>query len=250
MGWRIFIHALRQVFGNLEDALRVSAVLTLLQVLITLAATQMPVPDSAGPGIGPAVVSTLASLVNAFLGIWLVVGWHRYILLNEQPGLVPTMRRDRILGYFGKSMLTVLIAIVPFFVLVVVLNAAGLTFFRMRPNDGNLLSALPTLLVMLPFAVVFTRLATMLPGAALNAGVPLFTGWVATRGHTGAIFTVVFLSALGSLVLTRVSGYLFEDPLSLSAQLAMVPVKWVETMVSASILTTLYGYYVERRALL
>ena len=250
MGWRIFVHSLRLVFGNLEGALRVSAVLTLLQFVITLAATQMQVPDSAGPGIGPAVVSTLANLVNAFLGFWLVVGWHRYILLNERPGLVPTMRTDRILGYFGKAMLTVLIAITPFFVLVVALNAAGLTFFRMRSSDGNLLSALPTLLIMLPFAVVFTRLATVLPGAALKAGVPLFTGWTATRGHTRAIFIVVFLSTLGSLVLTLVSGYLFEDPLSLPAQLAMVPVKWVETMVSASILTTLYGHYVERRALL
>ncbi len=46
----------------------------------------------------------LVMVVQIILGLWIVVGWHRYVLLNEQPGIVPVPQPGRKLGCFGKSL--------------------------------------------------------------------------------------------------------------------------------------------------
>jgi hypothetical protein len=105
------------------------------------------------------------------------------------------------------------------------------------------------LLVHLPVATIAMRLGTALPGVALQAGVPVFSGWDATRGQSMTIVGVVLLSLVSAGGLQYLSVVAFADPASWPAVAASIIVQWVIMMVSVSILTTLYGHYVEKRPL-
>jgi hypothetical protein len=254
MSLRIFLHSLRQVFGNLGGALQVSGVLMLAHfaVLMTIGRPMAADEDSMRQmmmqGQMPWGRIALAALVSTFLWLWIVVGWHRYILLNERPRLVPALRFDRMLGYFGKSILIALI-LLP---LALVLGFVGGGIASgMVHGGGNVIPALVVmaLVVYVPLATIGMRLGTMLPGAALEAGVPVFSGWDATRGATLTVLGVVVLSVLFAAVLDFFGTRIFLNPMSAPALLYELAKQWIIAMVGASILTTLYGHYIEKRPL-
>ncbi len=89
----------------------------------------------------------------------------------------------------------------------------------------------------------------MLPGAALEPGVPVFSGWEATRGATVTILGVVALSVLFAVILEFIGAQLFTNPTSIPALVYDLVKQWIVAMVGVSILTTLYGHYVEQRPL-
>ncbi|MDP3197438.1 hypothetical protein [Tabrizicola sp.] len=254
MSLRIFLHSIRQVFGNLSGALQVSGVLMLVQFAVLLTLGRSMPTDEAGmrqmmmQGDMPWGRIVLGALVSTVLWLWIVVGWHRYILLGERPKLVPAFRFDRMLGYFGKSLLIGLI-ILPLALILGFIGggiASGLVH-----GGGNVIPALVVmgLFVYVPLAVVGMRLGTMLPGAALEPGVPVFSGWEATRGVTLTILGVVVLSVGFALVLEFIGMRVFGDPMSIPSLIYELVKQWVIALVGASILTTLYGHYVEKRPL-
>jgi hypothetical protein len=254
MAWSIFVHSLRQVFGNIGGALQVSAVLMLAQtgilmtfgkVLLMDRYTQRAMMQS---GDFPWGQFLLALVLVTVLSLWIAVGWHRYILLNERPTLVPALKMDRILGYFGKSFLIGLILVIPAIILGFV---AGMIATPLIKGGGGLIGLIIVmgLIVYLPIVTVGTRLATMLPGAALEPGVSVFSGWEATRGATATVLGVVILSLICFGGLEYLSVKIFPDPTTLPATIVNIVLQWVATMVGVSILTTLYGHYVEKRPL-
>lgn len=254
VSWRIFLHSVRQVFGNLGGALRVSAVLMLAQVLVGHFLGAEPMTDRLAleeairTGQLPVARLLLAMVLQLVLWLWLVVGWHRYVLLNEQPGVVPVLRPDRMLGYFGFSFLIGLMLIPVALGLGLVMSLVLGTFFGGAAGNMPLLLTATVLVVYLPTAVIAMRLSVTLPGAALEGGVPLMTGWNATQGQTGTIAGLVLICIaiviglewviLQALPMTGPAGFV-----------VMVVLQWAYLMVGASILTTLYGHFVERRAL-
>ncbi len=254
MSLRIFLHSFRQVFGNLPGALKVSGVLMLVQFVVLLTLGRSMPTDEAGmrqlmmEGRMPWGRMLFVGLVSTILWLWIVVGWHRYILRNEQPRLVPAFRLDRMLGYFGKSFLIGLI-LLPLALLLGFVG--GGIASGMAHDGGNVIPALAVmgLVVYIPLAVVGMRLGTMLPGAALEPGVPVFSGWDATRGATLTILGVVALSVGFALVLEFVGMRIFGDPVSVPALIYELVKQWVIALVGASILTTLYGHYIEKRPL-
>jgi hypothetical protein len=255
MSWQIFVHSVRQVFGNLEGALRVSAVLTVLQILVTLTigrpllldqtALQAQMQD--GSFNWPMYLMTMVLLL--LLGLWIAVGWHRYVLTNEVPGLVPRLHLDRVMGYFGKTILIGLL------LLPVALFFGFLVGFAIAPIFREQIQAQPLLfggaiglLIYLPVGTIAMRLSAALPGVALEPGVSVFTGWRATEGQTLTILGVVLLSIIAALVLGLPNIFLFA-PGSLPSMIWHFLSQWVLVMVGVSILTTLYGHYVEKRPL-
>lgn len=254
MSLRIFLHSLRQVFGNLGGALQVSGVLILIQFAVLLTIGRPLLADEATmrqmmmQGQMPIGRILIVALIGVVLWLWIVVGWHRYILLNEKPRILPAFRFDRILGYFGKSILIALI-LLPLALLLGFVGggiAAGMVQGR-----GDFVPALIVLglVIYVPLAIVGMRLATMLPGAALEPGVPVFSGWEATRGATLTIIGVVVLSFIFTLALDFVGDRLFQDPMATPAVVYELVKQWIVAMVGASILTTLYGHYIEKRPL-
>lgn len=255
MSWQIFVHSVRQVFGNMEGALRVSAVLTIVQIIITLTLGRAMLMDPTalqtqmvdGRFSWPSYMTTMIILL--LLGLWIAVGWHRYVLTSEQPAFVPRLHLDRVMGYFGKSILIGLL------VLPVALVFGMIVGFALGPLFQGQIMAQPviagqifTLLVYVPVGTVAMRLSAALPGVALEPGVSVFAGWRATAGHTGTILGVVVISVVGWLLLTLPALTLFA-PFSLPAMIWQFGTQWVQVMVGVSILTTLYGHYVEGRPL-
>lgn len=254
-GWQIFLHSVRQVTGNLEGALRVSALPYAIQVIVGLllagAAGQMagmggPGPSGAmmgGFGIG-ALVALIVSLATA---LWIAVAWHRFVLLNEQPqGFVPVWRGDRIAEYFLRSLGYGLILTVAAMVLAMI---AGMLFSPLlRSGSYVLFLILSALVVQIPLMIFAFRLSAALPGAALDSGHDFMAGWQATQGQTADIAVLAAIAVVAHLVLALL-GLLVFSHLWVLAVLWQIVAGWLVTMVAISILTTLYGHYIERRPL-
>ncbi|MES2433107.1 MAG: hypothetical protein V4586_04705 [Pseudomonadota bacterium] len=255
--WQIFTHSVRQVFGNMEAAVRVSGVLYLAQVLVQFAILgsllslseaerQAMIESGRFPWSGM-LIFLLVAVVGS---LWIAVGWHRYVLTEERPGIVPPFHGDRILGYFGKGLLIGLILAIPAVIAGAIAGGVAAAFIHPSSGGGvNIVAiTLATYLVLLPIGALLMRLSTMLPGAALRAGVPILSGWEATKGETGTFFALVVIWAVIAGLIQVIGAYAFGS-LSILALVWQVVSEWVILMVGISILTTLYGHYIEKRPL-
>src|SRR5690606_37356363 len=109
MGVKIFVHAVRLVFNNLGDAVRISAVLYLVPVVLAGLMLGDADPASPSPTWPVGLLLAIAAIAGAF---WVAVAWHRFILLDERTaGLLPAFNGSRVLSYFGYSLLLALIGI-------------------------------------------------------------------------------------------------------------------------------------------
>lgn len=250
-GWRIFVHSVRQVFGNLSAALRISGVLFIAMIAIGLALGSGPMvgSDPSGmPDAGAAAGGFLAALCALVLSLWIAVAWHRYVLRLEGVGqVVPPFRGQAILRYLGYSLLVALM-LFPLAILAVLIvgGLVGGIMFAPDAPDGGLGSVLVVgLLVYIPILMLFYRLSPLLPAAAVGEPLTLRAAWAATRGASGAMLVLAALSAAGGIAVGILSAGL-PGVLGLVIGIAG---QWVLTMIGVSILTTIYGHYVEKRQL-
>lgn len=252
-GWQIFLHSLRQVTGNFEAALRVSGVLYLAQFAVALlllgGAALLPGGTEAamqgGPGAGAFIAALLTVFVAVMAGLWTAVGWHRYVLLSETSGFLPVFRSDRMWAYFLRSL---------GYGLIIVLCGAiwgaivGFLIGSVFMGSVALMMVLMTILIQLPLVALAFRLTTALPAAALGATTDFWAGWKATEGQTGDFVVLALIAVGATLVLNLIGLYVFSGIMILSL-LWTVILGWLQMMVGISILTTLYGHYIEKRPL-
>ena len=138
MALHIIRHALRMIFGNFGQALRVSIgpFLILLVCAYPITTIQIGeifltfVPDPFATDIGgraspvnPVVFLYLVFLIFVALFVfgWVAVAWHRFILLEEYHGLLPAAAGRPIWPYVWRSLgygLLVLLAGIPLLFLV------------------------------------------------------------------------------------------------------------------------------------
>lgn len=247
LGWQMFVHSVRLVFANLGAAFRVSLALYAISVAIQygIQGTLTKSISAGGFDATEMIKATGAlklfvmSLLSVLISIWIAIGWHRYVLLQETPvGWLPVWPGIRILGYFWRTILI-------FLLIVAVSLVVGFVV-------GLLAAAIPAFQVFLPFvfigigAIGFFRLSPVLPATALGNRMTLRDAWTATSGHNGSILLLALLAVVASVFLqlpTIVSG----DPFSLISQIYTVVVGWFATIISVSLLTTIYGHFVEGR---
>lgn len=228
-------------------ALRISLLLYLVQVAASLAFSfsgGAGPEGSAGAVLAPAfrLGDLLGILVALVAYLWIAVAWHRYVLrVQASPGLVPLFDGERMLAYLGTLVLVALIFS---------LGAAAVLLL-----SAPILSALPASLAgLLPLVALFAlsgpalRLSAALAGVAIEPGHGLAEGWAATRGHTGTLYAVGLLWAGVALAIRGVAILVLPDQMLLQI-LWSLPLGWIEMMVGISLLTTLYGHYVEGRPL-
>lgn len=253
-GINIFGHSIRQVFGNFGEAVRISAILYVIQFGFTLwLGSKMPVTgfadlNAAASANFPWIPFLVTYLVLIVTGLWIAVAWHRFVLLNEAPAsLLPTFRGDRMLAYFGYSILIAIIMIPVAFVLsfVVALVVAPLLMSGGPSQFGLIVVGL---FVYVPLIVVVYRLSVVLPGAALEESLSIGGAWERTRGTTGTIVVLAIISAVGYFIISLPVLFWF-DAGSVPAAIWTFGSQWLIVMVGVSILTTLYGHYVEGRPL-
>lgn len=240
-GWQIFIHSVRQVFGNLEAALRVSGLLYLLQAALAVMFDLSILQDEAA--MRAAILAgtfnwaevLLVLLVSVITSLWIAVGWHRYVLLVEQSGLLPPFRAELMVRYFGKSLLVGLIVLV-------IASVIGVV-------AGMLLPPLAPMVTMLGALMIGNRLSVILPGSAVEKPTSLPEGWAATMGDSGT-FLALSIIMLALFTLIQLPALYIFNSIPLLAFVWNLGTGWLFLMISISILTTLYGHYIEKRSLL
>ena len=249
LGWQIFTHALRMVFGNFKQVLQITIGPALIATIVVVAAvlfigipeetlateSEQAIPDGFG------LLFFVIFVVVFAVVFWIAVSWHRYVLLEEYPsGFLPVFRTDRILAYFGRGILLALIMLVFFvpimFVVVGLLGAVPA------------LGAIVGIIVYAFVVVAVMRLSITLPATAIGQPVGFGEAWEATKGYGGAILILLAVSFVFQ-VLVQLAIALFSFIPLLGALVSIFFAMLIIPMINLSILTTMYGVFIEKRQL-
>jgi hypothetical protein len=257
-GWQIFWQSVLRVFNNLGVALRISVVPYIIIVAVS-AVLLFPVlgvimdPEAMTATIRSGTFPWISFLIVALVGLigtlWIAVAWHRYILLDEVPTIIPAFHAGRIGAYFLRGLLIGLILVVIGFVLGLV--ASLIASPLMHPGVSLVMilvgSLIFALIVFVPLVIIGMRLSTSLPAAALGTPKGIGDAWRSTAGQLGPFVVLAIILAVASFLSNYVSNFLLGNSVLLLAW--SIVVGWISSMVGVSILTTLYGHYVEGRPL-
>ena len=251
LGWKIFIHAASMIFRNISMALRIFSVPLIAMVAVLLVSTVFV------QSLGQFSMIFVVLIAAIVLMIWGVVAWHRYILLEERPaGLIPAFNFRLIAGYFWRGVLLGFVAI-PFLMVLafagsIILGAGGL---EADTSVANLTSSTSSILVFQVFTwaitlillVVLMRLSLILPAYALDRTIGLAESWEETQGATFSIFVLV--------TCLSILQWLFDYSYQIIADQQLIGALWqlatslFLALLNVSILTTLYGVFIEKREL-
>jgi hypothetical protein len=251
-------HALRSTWKNLPFAIHVSwpwmAILLPFQIAAALyvrdnfAGFDPEKPD-------PAMAAGLASveiplLLLQFLATSsIAVSWHRYILTDAVPHGWQRLAVDgKVLRYMGNVVLLSLI-------LVGILFVPALSIGVLNALIGGAAVGLFIPLA-LAAAVIYTRFSVKFPAVALERKDFGFAdAWRVTANNSLPILGLFFLMVLCALVvafaiivITSPLSWLQSDVALAAALAVQLAVGWVMTIFTVTILTSLYGYFVENRS--
>lgn len=254
LGLRIFLHALRMVFGNFPMALRASIPFIAVWVLSAAYAAFSGVSLSvthAGAGAQAQLLQDhwpyflLAVIASVAAYLWTAVAWHRYVLAEEAPGpLGPQWHGPEIGNYLWRSFLAGLI-----FVFVGFLFGFVIGFISAASGAPAGVKVILTQLgTVVPCLVVFFRLSPIFPAAALGAPITFGEAWSATKGATGSLFLLALVSVVSNLVLALPTSLLTQGAPILGLAWSAA-VQWLSLMFGVSVLSTIYGHFVEKRHL-
>ncbi|MBC9247901.1 hypothetical protein H4P12_14565 [Paracoccus sp. 11-3] len=247
----ILTHAFLQVIGNLRQLVNISALPLLIQFFGAIATIFTAI--GANNATGNASFVTLPLLVAFLLlpFVWIAVNWHRFVLLNQPQSILPRLPMNAVLRYIGTAILIAILLLVPlalaaatFQIIAGVLGSAGITF---------VLAFAFGIAIMLALMVASLRLGVALPAAAIGAPDAITTAWKATAGNTGTFLLLGVLMALLQIPINLITmvptGPATPFLVSILILLLTIAVLWIYMFISLSVLTTLYGYFVERRQL-
>lgn len=257
LGFRLFWHAVRMVFTNLVPMVQIFA-LPLLVVLAVVMAF------SAYIGLGPFFIFSgqhvrfnnmsggfFVVFFGALLVIWValmngVVHWHRYVLLGEMPrALMLRLSWRQVAKYIVGGILIILLLILPFWLLGMVAGQIAVGFVR----DGNLLVAQGIMMVLnLFFTALFLALSPILPAYAIDRNIKISDAISAMSGTLGTLI----VCAIGLVAVEWAGDFLVRQLAMLNMKVAGIVgivVQMVTAMIGVSLITTIYGHFVEERPL-
>lgn len=253
MGWQIVRHSFVLLFNNMNEALKVSlgpvligsvAVLLIFGALGQSPLILFDLQADADMATSAAVAVVLALVVYLFVLGWVAVGWHRFILLEEYPGVLPNYAGLPVGSYVLRTVQLGLVMVLAAFPVVVIFGilSAGLGL-----AGSPIAASLFAFALGVYLSYVWLRIALVLPAIAVGNPITLREGWTAS-GRMGneilnAAMIVAGLNILASIVAQSVAG------LTGIAVAVSVIVTWVTLMIGTSLLTTLYGHLIEGRDL-
>lgn len=238
-GWKIFSHSVFLLNHNLKDAVRLSSPLIVMMVIGLAVGTSGTVPESAfAPSDGQSE-NLVLQLLTGVAGLWVAVSWHRFVLLEETGGSLPSFHGRRMLAYF-----------VVFFLFTLTLSLALVVFAAFASAVAGSSIAFLFLVAIVISAVAiwgFYRLSPLLPAAALGQSLGVKEAWQATSEISGAVLLAGLLIIFFSVV-SVAAVLLIMLQVNALIGLAMLGVlQWAFTMIGISVLTTIYGISVEGR---
>jgi hypothetical protein len=253
-------HALKSTWHNLPFALRVSWPWLVLLIPFSLYfTTDLPDldPNTTDPAkqvemakavLGFYATAAVSMIVYASIG----VTWHRYILQDEQPRGLQSLRLDgTVWRYIGNTLLVALFAVFSIFPLAIifsiVLQVLGAPIQAVMPFYIAL-----AVLIALP---VTYRFSLKLPAIAVgNKNFRFGDAWNVTRGSmpqlillAGAVFLGVSLAGiLLGLAEQGVQATLGDSGVFVFRILNQL-ISWIVAIFTITMLTSLYGFFVEKR---
>lgn len=250
-------HAVASVRHNIAYAFRISWPWYLIVIPLTIAVS-LVLSYAAGGDLGQNQgLMFLNNMISGFLLGFafasIAVNWHRYILLDEVPDSRGILRLDdKVWRYFGNIILIFLILVVAGFLIGIPFGIiAALTSLAMSPLFPLLL-----FIIIVPIAgTIAMRLSVKLPAIALGrTDFGLKDALTVTRGNSLPIFLVALFEIVCLLTSLLLIGLLAAGLNQLSSGLAIAvayvlhfAANWLITIFSITVLTSLYGFFVEGR---
>jgi hypothetical protein len=248
-------HAVNSVRNNIAYAFRISwpwyAVMVPVVIVLMLFSSYLTGGNpEANPGM-TLLIDLVRGLVTMLAFASIAVNWHRYILLDEVPHGNEIYRLDdKTWRYFGNILLLFLI-----------LMAAGIIiglpigFIVGLARASEYIVILVALLVAPVAGILALRLGVKFPAIALGRhDFSMKNAWTATQGNNLPIFLVILFEIVVVVIAFLIVGltaYLTSqiDPtLTVVIAIALgLVVNWLFTIFSITILTSLYGFFVEQR---
>lgn len=258
-------HAFRSTADNIGFAFHISwpwvlillpfnVATNLYMVLNGLESGGEPNPEMLGKFFAVLIPLALASAV-AYSSI--AVNWHRYVLLDEVAQGWQRLRIDsltwRYIGNFILIFLILMVCAIP------VGAALGLVSYLLVTllGSGELLPVLLIPAAVALYALAFIaayRLLVKMPAVALGRrDFSMGDAWRATKGNSLRLLGLLILFVLcllllaaGMFAITYLFGLVGTVGLSLAVAI-QVMVNWVATILGVTLLTSLYGFFVEGR---
>lgn len=256
MSVQIMRHTIMMVLGNLTDALKASILPFLIAIAITVAVFAIvglnmdvivsgPMTGNTMPEQSAGALLGILLLIPVYLFVfaWVAVTWHRFVLLEEYPGILPQIGDRPIWPYVGKSLMLAIIFILIAIPLGIVVGIVASPFMALSPFlAGSVVAIVMGLIV----SYLWLRWALILPSTALGTNMTMSESWQASSRVSRTILGVSFLLILMNFVLSQIAVLIGANIVGLIISLI---VNWFTLMVGISILTTLYGHLVENREL-
>ncbi|RJL06523.1 hypothetical protein D3P06_03370 [Paracoccus aestuarii] len=239
---RLVFHAVRQLLGNRGATLRLSLLPGLLWLgfaagpMLLVGTPQLRVQ---GGGVVPLEAAMLLAIA---LHVAMAVAWHRHILLGEPARLRDAGRGRQMLAYLGRLGM-VLLALMP-------AMAAAFLLLGVAVRLGSQ----PAWIVAVAFAgnvllnALILRLLTVLPGAALRHSRPWGAAWAATKGRGSTFLLLGLATTAAQTLMPHVIGSMASTSVT-QAVLVHAALSWLGALITLSLITTLWGHFVEERAL-
>ena len=221
-----------------------------------LAANDLLEPDPSKPDGRYFAVLLLLGAVSVLAFSSIAVSWHRYILRDEVPQGWQRLRLDgTVWRYIGNVILSFLAMFAVVFAGAIPLGAL---VFVLGPRDGGgatLLVVAFVIALMCVAMVIFYRLSIKLPAVALERQDFHFgDAWRASVGNSWQIlglillfFVVMIVVGLGTAAIAYVLARMPGTAGLAIAIAVQVIVNWISTILGVTLLTSLYGFFVEGR---
>jgi hypothetical protein len=248
-------HALNSVRNNVAYAFRISwpwyAVLIAVNLVASFFVTPLQADAPQEPSGPEAVVLFALVLLSLVAFASIAVNWHRYILLDEVPRGSEIFRLDeKTWRYFGNILLISLILIVMMAVIV-----TPLLLIAVNTNALAFPSIIVMVIGLIFAAILFFRLSVKLPAVALGRTDFGFRQALSvTQGNNIPLFLIVLFEIVVGFAVLALLLLLTLALSSISATLAFIVsavlqivINWIFTIFSITILTSLYGFFVEGR---
>jgi hypothetical protein len=248
-------HALSSVRNNIAYAFRISWPWYAVLIAVNLAASFIVAPFQGSTPQEPSAAQVLVLLGLIVLSLLafssIAVNWHRYILLDEVPQGSEIFRLDgKVWRYFGNIILISLILLViaalimtPLVLIVANTTALGVPAFILMVIGMSFV------------AILFFRMSVKLPAIAVGRhDFGLRDSFAVTKGNNIPLFLIVLfniVAVFGALVLmvllTLALGSISANLAVVVSAVLQIVVNWIFTIFSITILTSLYGFFVENR---
>ncbi|MCZ0962889.1 hypothetical protein [Paracoccus benzoatiresistens] len=117
-------------------------------------------------------------------------------------------------------------------------------------GGGNTLTVLVGLVLSYLFYALALILGTALPGAAIGAARPIQSALHSLKPAAGSILLLTLIALVSyEIVEIATAALLAAESLKIVALIVSGVLHWLTTLVGLSVLTTLWGHYVEGRPL-